>query len=176
MDAALALFAERGYDETTTEEIAEAAGVSPRTFFRYFPTKESVLFFGEYDFVRSFTGLYLAQPSELGDLAAVRATFVTLAPGLTRLRGRIRAYQQAVDSSPTLTGREQANHRANAAILAEAIATRRGLAGANEDCMLMAEVGMLLLARAVSRWAAAGRPSLAEALEAEFDRLTALGG
>jgi AcrR family transcriptional regulator len=43
-DAAWELFAEQGYDETSVNDIAERANVAPRTFFRYFPTKEAVMY------------------------------------------------------------------------------------------------------------------------------------
>ena len=91
LEAALNLFSANGYDETTTDQIAESAGVSPRTFFRYFPTKESVLFFGEYDFIDAVSGVYLAQPEELSDFEAMANSFALLAPGLKRIRKQDRA-------------------------------------------------------------------------------------
>jgi AcrR family transcriptional regulator len=48
------LFREQGWEETAVEQIAEAAEVSPSTFFRYFPTKEDVVLLDEYDDALAF--------------------------------------------------------------------------------------------------------------------------
>ncbi|WP_367566598.1 TetR/AcrR family transcriptional regulator [Lacrimispora sp.] len=58
---ALRLFWEQGYDATTVEQIAEAAEISPSTFFRYFPTKEDTVLNNEYNY--RFTEVFHAQPS-----------------------------------------------------------------------------------------------------------------
>jgi AcrR family transcriptional regulator len=68
---AMRLFLERGYDGTTVEDIAEAAEVSPSTFFRYFPTKEDVVLRDDYDDL--MLEVFLAQPPELAPLQAARA-------------------------------------------------------------------------------------------------------
>ena len=68
---ALRLFRENGYQRTTVEQIAEAAEVSPSTFFRYFPTKEDVVLQDDMD-TRMIEALE-RQAARLGPLGAVRA-------------------------------------------------------------------------------------------------------
>ncbi len=68
--SALRLFAEQGYEVTTVEQIAEAAEVSPSTFFRYFPTKEDVALYDELDPL--FIAAFEAQPANLNPVKALR--------------------------------------------------------------------------------------------------------
>jgi AcrR family transcriptional regulator len=152
--AALALFAEQGYDTTTTDEIAERAGVSPRTFFRYFPTKESVLFVGEYGWLQSFNKEFLAQPEELGDLEALRATLHALAPDVSKRRAALQLYEQAVASSPTLRGGVFDHQQQDIASIAGAIATRRGLDEPDLACTTLATVVLLTYRNGLMRWLA----------------------
>lgn len=63
LDAAMELFEAHGYEATTTQQIAARAGVSQMTFFRHFPTKESVLVSDPYDPL--IAELVAAQPPEL---------------------------------------------------------------------------------------------------------------
>jgi AcrR family transcriptional regulator len=69
---AMRLFQKQGYNETTVEQIAEAAEISPSTFFRYFPTKESVVLTDFYDPL--ILELMAAQPKDLSPLEALRRT------------------------------------------------------------------------------------------------------
>jgi AcrR family transcriptional regulator len=68
---ALKLFREQGYSSTTVEQIAEAAEVSPSTFFRYFATKDSLVLTDDYDPI--MMERFRAQPPELRAVAAFRA-------------------------------------------------------------------------------------------------------
>jgi AcrR family transcriptional regulator len=77
---ALRLFRERGYDETTVEQIAEAAEVSPSTFFRYFPTKEDVVLYDVLDPV--LIEAFRNQPRDLSPLTAFRRTLTSVYMGL----------------------------------------------------------------------------------------------
>lgn len=70
---AFRLIEENGYAATTVEQIAEAAEVSPSTFFRYFPTKESVLLADDMD--PAFLAALAAQPADLPPLRAIRRAY-----------------------------------------------------------------------------------------------------
>jgi AcrR family transcriptional regulator len=153
-EAALELFATKGFDETTTEEIAERAGVSVRTFFRYFATKELVLFLGRYDAIQSFAAGVLDQPDSMSELDALCAALVDSGAGFAGRRKALLLYEKAVASSPTLRGHEQDLQRDDVATMARAIATRRGLDRPDERCALLAAIGMLTYRRALGRWLA----------------------
>ncbi len=70
---ALRLFQQQGYDTTTVEQIAEAAEISPSTFFRYFPNKEDVVLYDDFDPL--IFAAFEAQPADLSPLEAMRRAF-----------------------------------------------------------------------------------------------------
>jgi AcrR family transcriptional regulator len=95
-EAAMTLFEQQGYASTTVEQIAEAAEVSPSTFFRYFPTKEAVVVTDEWDPLIADT--IRAQPPEVTTvdalLAGIRMVIQTATPAdVASERRRQRLFQ-----------------------------------------------------------------------------------
>ena len=95
---ALRLFKEQGYDNTTVEQIADAAEISPSTFFRYFPTKEDVVLYDAMDPI--LIAEFEAQPAELSPIQAmrraIRGTFSRMpAEAIAEQRERIPRYLEA---------------------------------------------------------------------------------
>jgi AcrR family transcriptional regulator len=78
---ALRLFREQGYSQTTVEQIAEAAEVSPSTFFRYFPTKEDVVLFDATDPI--MMDRFAEQPRDLSLVEALRRSIREVYAGLS---------------------------------------------------------------------------------------------
>jgi AcrR family transcriptional regulator len=77
---AFRLFAKHGFGATTVEQIAEAAAISPRTFFRYFPTKEDVVLWDEYDPL--VLDLFRSRPRGESPFETMRAVVTTAVHGL----------------------------------------------------------------------------------------------
>src|SRR5438034_9937087 len=97
--AALELFVERGYEATTLAEIADAAGVSTRTIFAYFPSKEDILFSTIERTSGALTRALQQRPAGVDALTALREFILSSAAEKTELDCRL---AQAVTADPTL--------------------------------------------------------------------------
>lgn len=142
---ALRLFSEQGYAETSVEQIAAAAEVSPSTFFRYYPTKDDVVLADFMD--RRTMQLLIDAPAELGPLAALRHAVVegmrTLPEedlALETLRNRL------IRTIPELRRGMIAEMTRPIGLLAEALEQRLGLEPGDPDARMFAAaaVGALL--------------------------------
>jgi AcrR family transcriptional regulator len=122
------LFDENGYANTTIEQIAEAAEVSPSTFFRYFPSKESVLMADDLD--RVTIEALARQPADLSPLQAFRRAFditmVTVSEDDWELE---RTRQRLVFSIPELKAAQFDAYGRIIRLLAEAECQRTGRVG-----------------------------------------------
>lgn len=124
-DHALRLFQEQGYDTTTVEQIAEAAEVSPSTFFRYFPTKEDTVLTDEYDPL--ITEALRAQPPELSPVEALRNVLHAIVGAMMAAdRQRILDRCRLMLSVPALRARQWERTKATQQVITEALADRLG--------------------------------------------------
>jgi AcrR family transcriptional regulator len=131
-DHALRLFGEQGYDETTVEQIAAAAEISPSTFFRYFPTKEDVVVTDEYDPIMA--EVIRDQPPEMSALDALRAMLREMLPQLYADDLEvIRMRLQLTADVPALRARTFESMRGTFELLSEAIGERTGRAADDSD-------------------------------------------
>jgi len=99
-DAAVDLFAEKGFDETTVEEIAQAAGVSRRTFFRYFSSKNDLMGQGIVDYGTALSEAIRACPRSLSQIEVVHQTVLKVATGAADYP-RLRKIMHVSETSPT---------------------------------------------------------------------------
>ncbi|WP_307722006.1 TetR family transcriptional regulator [Paenibacillus elgii] len=122
---ALRLFRELGYNATTVEQIAEAAEISPSTFFRYFPTKEDVLLKDNYDPV--LVDAFEAQPSDLNPLQAMRGAMVSAIANMSADElATMRERNQLIMTVPELRAAALNNLTQTMQLIAELAAKRTG--------------------------------------------------
>ena len=147
----LALFAERGFDATTVAEIASRAGLTERTFFRYFADKREVLFTGQDVFEGMFVDHIAAAPPDAEPFAvvtgAVRAVATDFFPAERQLFSRQR--QSIIDANPGLQERELLKLAGLTTAMADAL-RKRGTA--EPLAQLGAECGLTVFRVAFARW------------------------
>lgn len=101
-DAALRLFRERGYEDTSIEDIAEAVIMSPRTFFRYFASKEDVVFASWQDIVDTVVVFLSQHPQDESLYTVLSAVLNHLSTIFQVRRERSLAMYQVVTTTPAL--------------------------------------------------------------------------
>jgi AcrR family transcriptional regulator len=126
---AIRLFAERGFDAVTINDIAEAAGTSPRTFFRYFKTKDDVVLDYERYLLDRLAMALDERPLAEGPVTALREAFVATSHVEVSDRARILELGRILDATPALQGRTHSYRIVGSAPLVAAIATRMGVDG-----------------------------------------------
>lgn len=151
-EAAMALYAERGYDSTTVAEIADRAGVTARTFFRHFADKREVLFAGSEELERHMVAALTAAPASATPMEAVAAAVLSSAEIFDDLpRDYSRRRAAVIAATPELRERELIKMAALTAAFTEAL---RGRGVAPEVAALAAETGIAVFRVAFERWIA----------------------
>jgi AcrR family transcriptional regulator len=120
---ALELFVERGYEETTIAEIADAAEVSPRTIFAYFPSKADILFYDMPEILERLAQVLRDRPAGATALDALRDFIAgTLSPGSDEARDVALRRRIVVAANETLRRNQRAHFAPFEQLMAEAIA------------------------------------------------------
>jgi AcrR family transcriptional regulator len=146
--AALELYQERGFDQTTVAEIAARAGLTERTFFRYFADKREVLFAGSHVLQDTLVAALDDAPESDPPIAQVIAA-LQAAAGFFDDRDHSRHRQAVITAHPELQERELIKLASLAAALAEAL-RRRGIP--ERTASLTAEAGIAIFKIAFSSW------------------------
>lgn len=151
--AALDLYSERGFDDATVAEIAERAGLTKRTYFRYFTDKREVLFWGSEIFQETILAGTAAAPPSASPLEAVVAGLQAAAAQLFGPERRPDALRRAqiIAATPELQERELIKRATLSAELAGALRER----GVGEPtATLAADAGVTVFWVAFARWVA----------------------
>lgn len=179
-DAALELFATKGFDATTVDEIAAACDVSRRTFFRYYASKEEV-FSGEHEDEETAVFEFIsARPASEPALTSLRAAVVAMADDLGADRERLLAKMRIIQQTPSLESTALQHSSEMVDRIVEALVARSEGEPAPDDVFrmrLVTQAAIGALRAAIERWAAdGGTDDLGEVTTDALDLLAAAFG
>jgi AcrR family transcriptional regulator len=170
--AALALYGERGFENTTVAEIAARAGVTERTFFRYFADKREVLFGGAGMLQDLLVGAVASAPDSATPIDAVAAGLDATSAMFQARRDFARQRSAVIAANAELQERELIKLATLAAALADAL-RRRGVT--EPAASLTAEAGIAVFKVAFERWVAqSNRRDLSELMRDSLAELKAV--
>jgi AcrR family transcriptional regulator len=147
--AALALYTERGFDNTTVAEIAQRAGVTERTFFRHFADKREVLFAGAGALQELIVNTVANAPASLAPIDAAAAGLDAAGALFQERRATVQQRAAIIAATPELRERELIKLASLSAALAGTF-RRRGLS--DPAASLTAELATAVFRIAFERW------------------------
>ncbi len=148
-EAALALYGEQGFDQTTVAEIAERAGLTKRTFFRYFADKREVLFWGAERFEELFVTAVDAAPAGAPALSMITMALDAVAGRFQDQRELAARRYRIITTSPELRERQLIKLASLAAAVAKAL---RAHGIDDTAAVLAADVGISVFRAGFERW------------------------
>lgn len=173
--AAIELFAELGFEQTSVVEIARRAGVTTRTFFRYFADKREVLFTGSDDLRAALVEQILQAPDLAEPLQAVMRLLAAFNWECMGSRDFQRHRQAVIAANPELLERDLIKHHQIAGGISNAL-RQRGVDA--ESAQLAARVGVQIFFTAYEHWLEADETtdlaSLSESLCSRLARLASV--
>ncbi len=170
--AALTLYGERGFENTTVADIAAHAGLTERTFFRYFADKREVLFSGAAALQELLARVVAGAPESAAPMEAVAAALDAAGAVLQERRKSARQRQTVIAASSDLHERELIKLASLASALTDAL-RQRGVAG--PAATLAAEAGIAVFRVAVERWVnERDQRDLPQVIRESLDELKAL--
>ncbi|WP_067489507.1 TetR family transcriptional regulator [Actinomadura hibisca] len=176
IDAAFRLFAEKGFDATTVEEIADAVDVSARTFFRYFASKEDVALTFQEEQQEAVLAALAERPAGEPVMTALRRTVVAIARAAERGDlgfdpDRFRCMMTLTADSPTLLAGSLEHAQKKQHLTTLAVAARMGVDPETDLRPHVAAATVVCVFRAAAdamRCGSMGFTSMAEAVDAAF--------
>ncbi len=171
-EAALALYGERGFENTTVAEIAESAGLTERTFFRHFADKREVLFGGAAMLEELLVNSVAGAPDSAAPIDAVVAALEAAGALLQERRAFARRRQMVIAANAELRERELIKLASLASALADSL---RGRGVSDPAATLTAEAGIAVFRVAFDRWLEEGnRKDLSRLIRESLDELKAV--
>jgi AcrR family transcriptional regulator len=170
--AAMELYVERGFDQTTVAEIAARAGLTERTFFRHFADKREVLFAGAVQLQEFLVRTLVATPASAAPIDAVAAAFESAGALFEERRDYAWQRQSVIAANAELRERELIKLAALATAMTGALRQR----GVTEPAAsLAAEAGIAVFKIAFERWASlAGQADLPHVIRESLAELKAV--
>jgi len=148
-EAAMALFAERGYAKTTVGDIAAHAGLTERTFFNHFTDKREVLFAGSAQFVKQIVDVVRTAPKSQPPLDAVISAYESTSDFFEERRSFARKRSELIAAEPELQERELIKMMSLAAAITDVL-KQRGTSASSAT--LVAEAGAAIFRVGFEQW------------------------